>query len=413
MNVSLDNVREQFPGLRDKVFFDAAGVGIAPRVAVDAIRKFLDQVSMVPVRSMVEQHIGIDADREAARREAALLIGAADDEIAIVESTTHGLSIAARALPLEPGDNIVTCDLEFIEVPLPWRQPSTGIAPEIRLARNVNGALPVSAFETVMDQRTRAVVVSSVQWSNGYRCDLNAISALCRRFGALLVVDAVQELGAFRLDVGKTDVDIVVCGGHKWLNAPFGAGFMYVRRGVSERLRDPVAGYLAVNPPIGGWGAYFETPSITPLQPFELTRDARRFENGGTANYPGGIGLAACIRMIHELNSNRIEAHIRSLTDYLIEGLKSLRLEIVTPLTPEVRSGIITFRLPGGARENIALKEYLLDHRILTAVRYTSGVGGVRISCHFYNTKEDVDRLLNTVETYVKKAPSAFPVRQV
>ena len=226
---SLQDVRSQFPVLRDKTFFDSAGVGIAPLVAADAIRDFLDSVTRIPARSMVDHHMKLEEVRERARPEVARLINASEDEIALIESTTHGLSIAARALPLQPGDNIVTTDLEFIEVPLAWRQEGTGIHPEVRLARNQDGTLPVSAFEEHIDKRTRAVVVSSVQWCNGYRCDMEALGKLCERHGLLLIVDAIQQLGAFRLDASRQQGDIIVSGGHKWL------GECPVRRGIPVR----------------------------------------------------------------------------------------------------------------------------------------------------------------------------------
>jgi len=225
VSTSLQDARAEFPVLRDKIFFDSAGVGIAPLVAAHAIRDFLDSVTGIPVRSMVEHHMQLEDARERARPEASRLINAAQDEIALIESTTHGLTIAARALPLEPGDNIVTTDLEFIEVPLAWRQEETGIHPEILLARNQDGTLPMSAFEQQINKRTRAVVVSSVQWCNGFRCDLEALGKLCERRGILLIVDAIQQLGAFRLDASQQQGDIVICGGHKWLNAPFGGDF--------------------------------------------------------------------------------------------------------------------------------------------------------------------------------------------
>lgn len=403
MGAPLAKIREQFPALQEKTFFDSAGVGIAPRVAIDAIRAFLDQTMFVPMRSMVEHHIAIDAAREKARPEAARLIGAAEDEIALVESTTHGLSIASRAILLETGDNIITSDLEFIAVPLAWRQPRSGLSPEIRVAKNKHGELPVSAFEELIDRRTKAVVISSVQWSNGYLCDLGKIGQLCREAGVLLVIDAIQQLGAISLDVTKVPVDIVVCGGHKWLNAPYGAGFMYIRKGIVDKLRTPVAGYLSLKPPLGGWGKYFETPSIVPLQPVEFPQDARQFENGGTANYPGGIGLAASLRMINEIGKDIIERQIRDLTDYLLQGLQMLGMNVITPRSPSNRSGIIVMNFPENPQKDVALKEYLLDKKILVAVRYTSNVGGVRISCHFYNNKSDLDRLLEAVQEFLAK----------
>ncbi|MBE3096412.1 MAG: aminotransferase class V-fold PLP-dependent enzyme, partial [Planctomycetes bacterium] len=338
-----------------------------------------------------------------ARPEAARLIGAEIDEIALVESTTDALSIAARAIPIEPGDNILVPDLEFLQVPLAWRQAPPDRAPEIRLVPSSQGMLPVSAFAERMDARTRVVVLSSVQWSNGFRADLAALGRLCRDRDLLLVVDAIQQLGAIGLDVRQTPADIIACGGHKWLNAPFGAGFMYVRRGVWDRLTPPCSGYLGVMPPPGGWGAYFQTPSISPLQPVTFWPDARRFETGGTSNYPGAIGLAASLRMINELGPARIETHVRALTDHLIRGLQSLPVEVVTPVEPAHRSGIVAFSVGTEAVDNVALMDYLLDRRILVSVRYTSGVGGVRVSCHFFNSLDDLDRLLNAVEDYARR----------
>lgn len=404
---SLQDVRSQFPVLRDKTFFDSAGVGIAPLVAADAIRDFLDSVTRIPARSMVDHHMKLEEVRERARPEVARLINASEDEIALIESTTHGLSIAARALPLQPGDNIVTTDLEFIEVPLAWRQEGTGIHPEVRLARNQDGTLPVSAFEEHIDKRTRAVVVSSVQWCNGYRCDMEALGKLCERHGLLLIVDAIQQLGAFRLDASRQQGDIIVSGGHKWLNAPFGAGFLYVRRNIWDRLKAPVAGYMSMNPQEGDWGRMFESPESVPLQRLQITRSARQFENGGTANYPGGVGLAASLRMINDLGHEMIETHIRRITDYLITGLMALSVRVVTPAAASNRSGIIVFDLGQGAAKNIELKEHLLDKKILTSVRYTSGVGGVRVSCHFYNTIEDIDRLLNAIDVDISSSKPA------
>lgn len=406
MSFTVENARAQFPALRDKVVFDSAGVGIAPRVAVEAIDAFLHQVSHCPVRSMLDHHLAIDQAREAARREAARLIGAGQHEIALVESTTHGLNLAARAIPLQAGDNIITTDLEYIQVPLPWRQPETGIAPEIRVVQNRDGRLPVSLFEDEIDARTRAITVSSVQWSNGFRCDLKRLSDLCRRHDIFLVVDAIQQLGAFPLSVGEIPLDFLACGGHKWLNAPFGAGFLYVREGIADRLNPLLKGHLALDPPKGGWGDFFQSPSSTPFETTHFTRQARRFENGGTSNYPGAIGLAASLKMINELGPDSIQRRIRALTDHLIQGLERQNLKVVTPREPESRSGIVVFNCGGGTEQDLSLKEALLDQKILTSVRYTSGVGGLRVSCHFYNSHEDVDRLLEAVSGF-SRSPSS------
>ena len=211
------------------------------------------------------------------------------------------------------------------------------------------------------------------------------------------MVDAIQQLGAVPIDVQETPADFFACGGHKWLNSPFGAGFLYVRRESQARLRPGLTGYLSVEPPAGGWGEYFQTPAITPVQNYQFCGSARRFETGGTSNYPGNVGLAASLSLIHEIGMEQIAARILALTDHLLAGLQALRVEVVTPKARQNRSGIVTFSA-GSAARNLALMDRLLERKILVSVRYTSQVGGVRVSTHFFNSPEDLDRLLNAVE---------------
>ena len=400
-SVSLRAIRGQFPALNNKVFLDAACVSLAPRAATDAIREFLELTLQCPSPSSTLHHIQMDEMRSRARPEAARLINAREDEIALVESTTHGLNLAAESIPIERGDRILLCDLEFMEVAIPWVQmQNRGVS--IDVVPNCNGEIRMEDIADRLTSRTKVVAISSVQWSNGFRCDLPTLSSLCRDRGLWLVVDAIQQLGAFPIDVQRTAVDFLACGGHKWLNAPFGTGFLYIRRESLPRLRPPLAGYLATEPPPGGWGEYFQTPSITPVRDYRFAGGARRYEIGGTSNYPGAIGLAASLRQINSLGAKQIAEHIFGLTEHLIAGLRTLGVQLVTPLAPEHRSGIVTFSV-GSAAENIVLMEKLLRRKILVSVRYTSNVGGIRVSCHFYNSTDHLDRLLNAVELSIHR----------
>jgi cysteine desulfurase / selenocysteine lyase len=396
--------RGQFPALQEKTFLDAACVSLAPRVAADAIQKFLEMAQRCPERSATLHHIAMDDTREQARSEIARLIHAGGDEIALVESTTHGLNIVGQALPLERGDRVLISNLEFLEVAVPWfqLQKTTGI--EIDLVPHRNGRVLVRDFIDRFTPRTRVVAISAVQWSNGFRVDLRALSRGCREAGVWLVVDAIQQLGAMPIDVHDMPVDFLACGGHKWLNAPFGQGFLYIHRDAWPRLRLPLAGYLSLETPPGGWGNYFQTPSISPLRDYSFVEDARTFEIGGTANYPGAVGLTACVEWLNELGPSRIAARVYELTGHLIAELGRLGIEVVTRVDPEHRSGIVTFSV-GTPEKNLALMERLLGHRILVSVRYTSQVGGVRVSCHFFNSVEDLDRLLEQVENFARGRP--------
>jgi len=391
-----DQSRQYFPGLLDKVFLDAACVSLAPRPAVEAVQMFLDLAMVCPLDSSTAHHILMDEMRAAARPAAARLINAHEDEIALVESTTHGLTLAANSIPLEPGDRVLLSDLEFLQVAVPWIQKKKeGI--EIDVIPNRNGEVLVEDFAERLTPRTRIITISTVQWTNGYRLDLAALSRLCHERGIWLVVDAIQQLGATPLDVRQTPVDILACGGHKWLNSPFGCGFLYIRRDVLPDLHPPLAGYLSIEDPPGGWGEYFQTPTTTPVKNYEFVNTARRFETGGTSNYPGAVGLAASLKLIHELGPHRIAEHIYALTDQLLAGLDRLGLKIVTPRARENRSGIVTSSV-GSAEENVKFMQRLLERKILVSVRYTSNVGGIRISCHFYNSQEDIDTLLSEVK---------------
>ncbi len=405
--VRLDEVKRHFPGTRDKTFLDAACVGLAPTQARTAIERFLEQAVLCPDRDASIHHIALDQARGTAVREGARLLGAREDEIALVESTTHGLNVIAAAIPFEPHQNVVLCDLEFLQVAIPWlKLAERGTIREVRVARNRDGAVPVDAFAKLVDADTRALVVSSVQWTNGYAVDLHALADLCRAHDALLVVDAIQQLGATRLDVREVPADVVIAGGHKWLNAPFGCGLLFVRESTLPQLQMPSWGYLGLDPPEGGWGRYFATPESSPVRIYDFPTAAKSLEINGTANYPGAVGLGASLELINAIGIATIEAHVLELGDRLQEELPRLGVRLATRPEPEARSGITTFEVSALTAENEAFLQALLDERIYVAMRYTSGVGGIRISTHLYDDHDDLDRLLAVMRSLLGRRAS-------
>ncbi len=401
--MNFESIRDEFPALREKTFLDAACVSIAPRSAVAAVQEFLERALTCPEPSATRNHIAMDELRAAARPLAAQLINAHEDEVALVESTSQGLAIAAQAVPLAAGDRVLVAAPEFMEVAIPWCQLRDREGIELAVVPHRDGKLFVDEFAALMTDRTRLVVVSSVQWSHGYRIDLNALSALCRARGVWLVVDAIQQLGAVPIDVQATPIDLLACGGHKWLNAPFGCGFLYIRRDRMQDLRPPMAGYLAVETPEGGWGNYFQTPSIQPVRDYHYVEGARRYEAGGTANYPGAIGLAASLRMFLEAGQERIAEHVWTLGEKLMTGLDRLGISVSTPRERAERAGIVTFSL-GSPEQNAAIVEHLLARRILVSLRYTAGIGGVRVACHLFNNDSDIGRLLEAAGEFQRGA---------
>jgi selenocysteine lyase/cysteine desulfurase len=243
------------------------------------------------------------------------------------------------------------------------------------------------------------ILLSSVQWNNGFRADLAAFAELAEKHGLVLVVDAIQQLGAVPLDLGQTPVDFVVCGGHKWLNTPVGRGFLYIHPRQVERLPPPAWGYLNIMQPPQGWAEYFATPDIPAVRSYEFTPTARRFEVGGTANYPGNAALGASLALINELGRDAIAEYVFQLTDLLIDRLRSVGATVVSPPERAARSGIITFTLGQGAARDEELLHKLWERRILISQRYTAGVGGLRVSVHFFNNADDIGQLIEAVRS--------------
>jgi selenocysteine lyase/cysteine desulfurase len=246
-----------------------------------------------------------------------------------------------------------------------------------------------------MDEKTRVVCVSSVQWCSGYRVDLKGLGDLCRDRDVFLVVDAIQHLGACPLDVRDTPADFLMAGGHKWLNAPFGCGLLYVSPERISELDPDSWGYLALTDPEGGWGQYFRTSSITPYSDWSFKETAAKFEIGGTSNYPGAVGLGASLAQINSLGPDTIHRHVLDLGDRLRAGLEALGARIISPEGPaEARSGITIFNMYDEPEDDGRLLDRLLERKIYLAQRYTSGIGGLRASTHFFNDDGDVDALL-------------------
>jgi cysteine desulfurase / selenocysteine lyase len=406
--MNIQNARLEFPALEQQVFLDSACVSLAPQRTVNKLREFLDIAAFCPSGSSTQHHIDMDTMRSAARPQIAKLINADAEDIALVESTTHGLNLVASAIPLKRGDHVIISDLEFLEVALPWLQKRDEIGIAIDVLPNREGKLLVEDVEAAITGDTRIVAVSSVQWNNGFRCDLDALSRLCRDRGVFLIVDAIQQVGAIPLDVRKTRVDALACGGHKWLLSPFGCGFLYLSREFRAKVKAPLAGYLSVTEPDDGWGTYFGTSSISPVGDFEYVQSARRWENGGTSNYPGAIGLAESVGLLNQIGIENVGKHVLSLTDYLIAALHQAKIKVVTPEERRYRSGIVTFSLDSPA-ENAALIDFLRERKVLVSLRYTSDVGGVRVGCHLFNNTADLDRLVEHTVTFVRQQGKARP----
>lgn len=301
----------------------------------------------------------------------ARLIGAERSEIAYIKNTTEGLVTVANGLDWREGDNVVLADIEYPSNVYCWMNlRRQGV--ELRWVKNRGGRLPIEEYEAAIDSRTRLISMSAVQFSNGFRHDLSLMSELCARRNLLLNLDAIQWIGALDMDLSRYRVDFLSAGGHKWMLAPIGTGIFYCRKESLDRLRPPNVGYHSVD-------------KHEDHMDYDLTfrPNAGRFEEA-LVNFPGIWGLEAAVELLLGVGTKAIEQHIRSLHDMARDALTRQGYEILSPMEDGERSGILSFRSPHIAADELARR--LLDAKVDVAVR----AGAIRISPTVYNDEDDI-----------------------
>jgi cysteine desulfurase / selenocysteine lyase len=369
--------RDEFPWADQTVYLNHASVGPLPertRRALDAFNRQRAMPFQLPDRELF-------AVLAESRRLVAELLSVTREEIALTVNTGFGLGVVARALPLRPGDVVLLSDREFPANVYPWlRLRELGI--EVELVPTTAAGWPDEArlLERLADPRVRVLAVSLVQFSNGYRVDLAALSAATRRTGAYLVVDAIQAVGQIPLDLGRTQVDVLACGGQKWLLSPWGSGFVYVRRELISRL----------SPPVTGWMAFEGTDDFTRLTTYSdtLRADARRFELI-TLPYQDFAGFNASLGLVRDMGIERIQAHLRRLHEPVLAWAERSGARIVSP-RGERGSGILCLA-PGDVG---AAFRRLKAARVICSLRE----GAIRLSPHGYNTLEEMERVVAVLD---------------
>jgi len=362
----------EFPVARKLVYLNHAGVSPLPATSAAAASELLAlfrDEGAFHLRRWLEI-------AEEVRGRFARLVGARKEEVAFVKNTSEGLSIVAAGFPWREGDNLVTASVEFPANVYPWlRLRSRGV--EVRMVAPRDGRLRKEDLFGACDGRTRLVTLSSVEFADGFRNDVPGIGQFCRRHGIFFCVDAIQSLGVLPMDVKAYGVDALSADGHKWLLAPEGIGGFYLSAEVLEMIEPVVLGWHSVRNRFD-----FETYDFT------LSPDARRFEPG-SFNTVGLAALNASLGLLLSVGVDRIWERVRALTDLAIEAAERAGYEVISSRRPEERSGIVTFRVRGV--DAPALWKALLGRGVVCASRS----GGIRISPHFYNTPEEIERFFD------------------
>ncbi|CAN5698038.1 aminotransferase class V-fold PLP-dependent enzyme [soil metagenome] len=370
----------EFPSLRETVYLNAAAVAPLPnrsRVAVEAFNGRRSRIGELDDSCFEEP---LRRCREAAAR----LIGADAGEIALGGNTSYGINLAALGLPLEPGTSALVSDREFPANVYPWMGlRDRGVELEIAGVDALGHPDEERLLERLERGGVSVFALSAVQFASGYRADLARLGAACRRTGTYFVGDAIQALGQVPIDVGAMQIDVLATGGHKWLCGPFGTGFAYVRRELHEVLRPRAIGWTAMQ-------ASADFAHLTDYR-WEFLDDARRFELG-TLPFQDLMGFACSMELLLEVGVERISAHLASLLEPLIAWLHHRPgVEMVSDLRPEHRSGIFCFRPPAAEVVFGALRE--------GGVHCVLREGAIRLSPHLYNTREDIDLVMDILSS--------------
>lgn len=380
--MTLEEFRARFDQTtRRGVFFDNASMGPVPPEATAAMTACMELRQAMPMK----YYRYAEALFPACRALLARLMGASNPEdIAFTENVAYGINCAANALPLERGDNVILCDREFASNVYPWLRLQKARGVEARIVPNHGGGLTVDRLEQYADRRTRAVSVSSVEFSDGFATDLEAVGAWCRDRDVRLIVDCAQSLGVMPMDVERFHIDFLAGLSTKWLLGPFSTGFLYVRRELAQALEPPFAGADSVK---------IDVDSVD--YRLDWREGAGRFELG-LPNAPGVAGLHASLALMERVGFDLIWREARRVSGLLIDGLRALGAELAPcALEEKTRSSIVSFAPPNPPETY----QYLRARDVACSLR----CGLIRMGVHAYNTQGEVERVLDILRPHLAR----------
>jgi cysteine desulfurase/selenocysteine lyase len=303
----------------------------------------------------------------------AQMLHARADQVAFVMNTSDGLNIIAQGLDWQPGDRVLLNDLEFPTNLYPFLNlKRRGV--EANIIKSVNGKITPKQIEEAITPKTKLLSISHVQYRTGAKADLTAIGKICRERNIFFVVDAIQSLPHCSIDVERDGIDFLASGSHKWMMAGEGAAYVYASDRALGAIHQPFVGWTSVEDP------FDPKPHID-----RLRHGAARFENG-TINYPGIAALNASLKFFNEFGLEKMERAVLDLSGYLIQRFERQGIEVITPTAETERAGIVSFNFPEAEKtfERLEKQNIILSFR--------SGI--LRASPHFYNTEEELKKLV-------------------
>ena len=363
----------EFPLATELIYLNHAAVAPWPKRTCDAVCLFAQQNTNYGSSFYLDW---LKKETELRVQLQTLLNAPSVTDIALVKNTSEALSFVAYGLEWNLDDNIVTSNEEFPSNRIVWQSlANQGV--ELREADLRSTNTPEEALLALVDEHTRLITISSIQFATGLRLDIDKIGQFCRQHHILFCIDAIQSLGAVEFDVQKCQADFVMADGHKWMLGPEGLGVFYTTPVAREKLR--LTQY--------GWHMMKNTHNYE-NKPWDIHPTAQRFECG-SPNMLGIHAFSASLSLLLEIGMEKIEKKVLANATYLMDAIKSHRcLQLLTAEKLTLQSGIVLFKHNHMSKEK--LYAYLQEQHVVCAMRGE----GIRFSAHFYNSTEELDKVI-------------------
>ncbi len=374
--INLKKYRKEFPFTDKIIYLNHASWTPLPQRSVRAAEEFLEYATLKKTGDIDKLGFGLLNDNS---KKIARMIHAGTSEIGFAFNTSYGLNIAAQGLDLKPKDTVLLPDVEFPANVYPWLNlRKKGV--KIKFIRSRDGFFDMNEFKKSIDKSTKVLSISFVQFQNGFKNDLETIGKICQENDIFFVVDAIQGIGVLDLDVKKAKIDFLSSGTQKWLCSVLGHGFFYYSKEAKRKLDPVFFGWMGVD-----WNLNFTDLLKFDLKPFP---DARRFATGSYP-YNGIMIMNTSLGMLLEIGIPQIQRHTLHLLDILLDYLKDSPYQIKSSLEPMHRSSILSF----SGKNSRDLYQKLCKKRIIVSYRENA----IRVSPHFYNTEEEIKRLIEVL----------------
>lgn len=372
-------VREAFPLAREWTYLNNGTLGPSPYPVIEAVHAGM----------MEGDKYGIYNGYEDAGRKLATFVGAGEDEIALTHNATEGINIACWGIPLKRGDEVILTTHEHVGNAFPWlnRQKLHGIvlrayAPAPTAAETLN------RISSLINKRTRVIATPHIPCTQGQVLPVKEICQLARERGLYSLIDGAHGPGMMQLNLHDMGCDVYASCCHKWLLGPKGTGFLYVRREIREELTPYFVG--------GGGDTGVWNMATVPIHTTGYASSAHRYY-GGTQSLGLWKGVEAAMDFLNAIGMEHVHQRVSSLGEYTQQGLRAFgdRVEVLTPDEPASRCAITGFRIRKMGHD--AFFKYCMERKVRIRGVAENGLNSLRVSTHIYNSKADVDRLLELV----------------